>query len=103
MYSVLIFHPFSTIRIAFYNGAGAFTGDHTGIHEREFYQTIANASADVRSITNQSVKLFNVSETNLTKTLNTSRYDIVIFPGGRLNFFTIIIFLFLNPKKVFLN
>ena len=66
-----------TVRIAFYNGGGAFSGDNkqTHAHEHEFYSAIATAGQILRgqNLTARGIELTNVTEANITAGLKVIR------------------------------
>lgn len=69
-----------SVRIAFYNGGGAFSGDNktTHVHEHEFYSAIAAATTLLHDYNNT---LVNITEANVTS-ISVSNFDAVVFPGG---------------------
>ena len=70
-----------TIKIAFYNGVGAFSsGNKT--HEREFYSAIDDARAQLAARHNVQSSVTNVTGSTVTKAVKSGEYALVIFPGG---------------------
>ena len=76
------------LRIAFYNGGGAFTGDKhgptAGEHERDFYTAINAAAASLGAI-GYGPSLVNITEKDVGALLSRSRFEVVVFPGGSGN------------------
>lgn len=74
--------PSSSIRIAFYNGGGTFTGSKE--HESEFYDAIYNASNTLSAKKNTTYTLTNITEHDIAikNYLTLERFDVAIFPGG---------------------
>ena len=71
------------IRIALYNGGGAFTGALQ--HELDFYETLNSAAAALSLRVGTAYTLENITERNTVARLTRANYDVVIFPGGSGN------------------